>query len=170
MVDLSLHLHPALTAFPAALLPAALLLEVWSMVRRSPSASSAARILVTLGVIGVVAAFISGYQASELADQFFEVPDEPISAHHAVGRLLLFVSIPMLAVMWIGEFATHAKGMFQAIYRVLLLVSVGLVCYSGYLGGELIFRYGAGVHARGASPRGELRGPEGLDASPLHTP
>jgi uncharacterized membrane protein len=150
---LSLHVHPAITAFPTALLPLALLLEIWNFFRPSAPISAAARVLVVFGVLGVIAAFISGYQASELADQFFEVPDEPISTHHAVGRLLLFVSIPMLALMWIGSVAVHARKVFLSLYGALLLVSVGLVCYAGYLGGELIFRYGAGVHASGAAPR-----------------
>jgi len=106
-----------------------------------------------VGVAGVIAAFFSGYIASDLADQFFEVPDEPISQHHVLGRLLLFTSIPMLALMWIGYAASHSKAMFLAAYRLLLLACVVLVIFTGYLGGELIFNYGAGVHASGAAPR-----------------
>lgn len=150
------HLHAALTVFPAALFPIALCLEGCLALREKRELRFAQSLLLFIATCFVIAAFLSGYIASDRADRFFEVPDEPISLHHSFGRLLLFSSIPLIGLMWIASRARHAVGLFRWLFRALLLLCAFLSAYTGYLGGELVQRFGAGVHASDATPRKAL--------------
>ena len=140
------HLHPALSSFPPVILLLVCGLELAALagigdLRRT------IRILLWLGVPGVLAAVFSGYQASDSANQTFVVADQVIAAHHNIRRLLAFLIVPRAALEWIASKASHGKLMFQSLYRLVLLLCAGLVVYAGYLGGELVFRHGAGVFA-----------------------
>ncbi len=144
------HLHSSLTVFPSATLTLALLFECWVVFYRQSTMRLVVLVLVTVGTLGVIAAFVSGYVAAEGADRFFLVPDEAISTHHETGRFLLFGSIAMCGLWWIARFAKVKAEVFQCCARVLLVVVVGLCAYTAFLGGELVQHYGAGVHATGA--------------------
>jgi uncharacterized membrane protein len=153
---LSLPLHPPLSAFPFALIVMAAALEVlalrpaWAWLGRS------AGVCIVAGAVFVVLAFLTGYAASEHADQTFQVPDEAIAWHHTVGRLLLFCVLPCAALKVISELAKYGVRGFRAAYFALLAVCLGLVVYTGYLGGQLVFAHGAGVYARPTPPTVEL--------------
>lgn len=139
------NFHPPLSAFPFALITLVALLEIFNF--RGTSATFRAAIRVNLFAAGVatIAAFLSGYGASEAANQSFTVADEVIARHHFFGRFLLFVIIPCVAVRLIADRAKHGTRLFVGAYYLLLVVSIGLVVYTGFLGGKLVFESGAGV-------------------------
>ena len=141
------NIHPPLVAFPAALLVVALLLEVLSLVKKSEPLSYAARINLLIGSVMSLAAFFSGYQANEFADQTFKISDDVISRHHFYGRLLLFTVIPSCICKYAADFGSYHKNVFRYCSLFALFISVCLVAITGFLGGELVFRYGAGVYA-----------------------
>lgn len=152
------NFHPPLSSLPFALLGVIGFLELANLLRRSDTLRAAITVNVVLAALGTVLAFFSGYQASELADQTFKIPDDAISLHHACGRALLFAVLPCAAVRIISERATHALGLFRALYYISLAISLSLVVYTGYLGGKLVFEHGAGVSAaiEHANPAGPL--------------
>lgn len=143
---MAINLHPPLTAFPLALLVLVVALEIYSRYRREDWRKPIEFVLVLM-VVAVVAAFFSGYQASDGADRTFLVPDEPISRHHTVGRFLLFLSLPCAALRFVATRARYNARGFDVAYGIVLAVCLGLVVYTGYLGGELVFKHGAGVYA-----------------------
>jgi len=141
-----INLHPPLTAFPLALLVLVVALEIYSRCRGADWRKPIEFVLVLM-VIAVVAAFFSGYQASDGADRTFLVPDEAISRHHTIGRFLLFLSVPCAALRFVATRARYNARGFDAAYGIVLVICLGLVVYAGYLGGELVFKHGAGVYA-----------------------
>ncbi|RIL05620.1 MAG: hypothetical protein DCC75_11520, partial [Proteobacteria bacterium] len=98
-------------------------------------------------LLAVAAAFISGYQGSELANQTFVISQDYIDQHHSWGRLLLFAIFPCVALKLCSEWATHNRSIFKAFYYSFLLICLGLALRTGFLGGELVFKHGAGVFA-----------------------
>jgi uncharacterized membrane protein len=144
-------LHPPFSSFPLALIVVAALLEISRCFVKRDWIESCISVCVALGAFFVACAFFSGYSASEHADATFAVPDEVIGLHHTFGRFLLFAMIPCVALRFISLTATHGKLGFSIAYRVILSLCVALVLYTGYLGGRLVFEYGAGVTA--AIPR-----------------
>jgi len=145
-------LHPPLSSVPITLLVLTLLLDVAHVFLPRGELSHVARVLLVLAALATLAAFFSGYPASDLANQTFVVPDDAISAHHTAGRLLLILVGPCLALRWLSERATHARAMFTGGYAILLTMCVGLALYTGHLGGELVFAHGAGVRASVSEP------------------
>lgn len=143
---MALNLHPPLTAFPLALIVLVVALEIYSWFRGEDWRKPIEFVLV-LTVVAVAAAFFSGYQASDGADQTFLVPDEPISRHHTAGRFLLFLIVPCAALRFVATRARFNARGFTVAYGVVLAICLGLVIYTGYLGGELVFIHGAGVSA-----------------------
>ncbi len=146
------HLHPALSTFPPVLLLIAGALELAALVGVAELRRTI-RLLLWLAVPGVLAAFFSGYQASDSANQTFVIADQAIGAHHNLGRLLAFAIIPCAALEWVATSARHAKAFFEWLYRAVLMTCVGLVISTAYLGGELVFRHGAGVFAIMGTPQ-----------------
>lgn len=140
------HLHPALSSFPPALLILVAGLEVASyfgvqQLRRSID------IILLLAVVFVLAAFFSGYDAAETANRTFIVAEHAIAEHHNIGRLLAILIIPCAALEQIAQRARHGQKFFWSLYLALLTVCVALVVWTGYEGGELVFKHGAGVSA-----------------------
>lgn len=143
-----MNLHPVLSSFPLALLCLTIIFEVLNRSHYRGSLEITAKIAITLAAISIGAAFYSGYGAAENADQTFRISDDVISSHHSMGRLLLFSVIPCALLRYFTASATYGRRVFDAIYLILLAATFGLVIATGFLGGELVFRHGAGVFAK----------------------
>ncbi|MCB0311401.1 MAG: hypothetical protein KDD42_09205 [Bdellovibrionales bacterium] len=139
------NLHPALVSLPVALFPLVLMLELWKSLWYRKELQFAIYVNVSAAIIGVLLAFFSGYQASELANQSFIVPDQAIERHHRVSQILLFLSLPCGVLCVLSEVAQYARRAFRYLYLLILVSCSALVVYTGYLGGQLVFQHGAGV-------------------------
>lgn len=138
-------LHPLIVHFPIALIFCVLLLEFWAIARRRPADPQMQAVLLCFCLLATVAAFISGYQANDLANAAFIIADEQIAPHHAFGRLLLFIIPLTLAFQLAAAHAKHGRRGFFWAYIISLLLTACLVAYTALLGSELVYRYGAGV-------------------------
>lgn len=137
--------HPPLVAFPLALILTSALLEVGRLTRWRERCGQAAEITLSLAAFFVVMAFLSGYQASELAGELAPQVQEHVAQHHALGRLLLIAIFPTCFLAWLRSRATHARGVFAGLYLLALAVCVVLVVLTGWEGGELVFEHAVGV-------------------------
>lgn len=142
------NLHPPLTAFPLALIVCIAFLQLLYLIKKSAALRNAININFILSVLATIAAFFSGYQAGDMADKTFAIDDALIAAHHSYGRLLLFTFITCAAFRLASEKAAYNRNFFSALYYITLLISLVLVIYTGYLGGNLVFVHGAGVSAQ----------------------
>jgi len=136
-----------LAAFPLVLVCLAFAAELLLFFKACPNLASCRSTFLWLAMAAVSAAFFSGYQANDLANQTFIVPDEAIAQHHNLGRILLFCIIPCALLGIFSDKAQHARQAFRAAYLILLSVCLVLVLCTGYLGGKLVFNYGAAVSA-----------------------
>lgn len=141
------ELHPPLTAFPVALLTLVVIFEGIALARPAPGWRHSIEVLLVLAVLAVAAAFFSGYQASDRANQTFTIADEVIAWHHVMGRALLFAIVPCAALRFVAARARFNRTGFYTAYGFALALCLGLVAYTGWLGGELVFEHGAGVRA-----------------------
>lgn len=142
------NFHPVLTSFPFALLSCVLVAELLVLFWPKPFAGIATLWVLVCSILGTLAAFFSGYQASDLANASFVVSDSLIENHHSWGRLLLFAIFPCLALKYAAVNAKYSRNFFKASYLVLLVTCWLLALYTGYLGGNLVFKHGAGVRVQ----------------------
>ena len=138
-------LHPFVTHFPIVLILLLGVLELYSL--WDQSLQKAKELLLVCFLISVLAAFFSGFLAQETASQSFQVSVDIIAYHQIWAKASLFLSFPLVILGFFQHRASHAVGMFAWSYRVLLIAVILLLGFTSYLGGELVFSYGAGVRA-----------------------
>ena len=132
--------HPALVHFPIALLFLALALDFYGYVARDSRASWAAQIATAGGTVGLLLAFITGNYA-EIVAAHQKIPQNPISNHEAWATATSWTFIGLTA--WRSYLKpTHPKFRY---YLLAVLTTVCLLTVTGYKGGQLVYKYAAGV-------------------------
>ena len=133
------EIHPAIVHFPIALgCVGALASLVYLFVRRE-WLRLFAPILLTLALLGAGAAYFSGKAAGDRAEKA-HVPENAVDEHEESG--LWAAGILALAV--ILTWATHTKRRGEWVGTIIALMAMAALLRTGYLGGHLVFKYGAG--------------------------
>lgn len=140
--------HPFFTAFPIALLSAAVLFELLALGfkrhRGALRVASFANLLLLIPL--ALLALFSGYSAGDVASVTFKVPESALAAHQFWGRMLVFSLIPLIIVRSVIALNSSVV-MLWVLYWSLLLGCWALCLWTGSLGGQLVFEHGAGVRA-----------------------
>jgi uncharacterized membrane protein len=134
-------LHPKLVQFPLVLLLAGLIFDACGLVARSPRLHVAARALSTAGVFSLLLAFVCGVYAEIWAGRA-GIPQQQIEWHELVANVASWGFVILTA--W-RLFLTDANRRSVTIYAVAGLCWYALLVVTGYLGGRLVFQYGAAV-------------------------
>lgn len=146
--------HVALVHFPIALLVVGVAIEVFSFLgwRRS-SLRLAGRWMILLGAaLGVPVAF-SGLYA--LSDVYHATPNHEqlyyvFRAHLGSTSLAVLLALAVVTT-WIGS-SDRMRHVLHWPAVLLLIGSVALTMYGAGLGGDLVYRHGAGVEASAEIP------------------
>ena len=142
------NLHPIVVHFPIALLSVAVLVDLIRVAKRDHAGLNlTVQILYGLGTLGLIAAFLSGRQATEtveVAGQAFIV----LASHEnwALATMIFFIAFFGLrfAAYW---YQIDTRKSISVASVVLGLIGMGLVTITGNRGGELVFGHGVGVAA-----------------------
>jgi uncharacterized membrane protein len=139
-----LTLHPIFVHFATALTIFGFGLDWLGSARGRDLWQQAGRLSFLAGVTAIGLAVVSGWIEQQLprpASAFDDQIQHLLSYHEYMGYGLLGVFL-MLAVVRL-RIHTHLPAMF------VVLAVVGLIglAIQGYLGGEMVYRYGAGVRA-----------------------
>ncbi len=139
-----LVVHPIFVHFAVALTLVALLLDMVGAWQRSENLHWAAKLNLSLGVGGMVLAVASGWLESRLprSETPFSPQAQGLLEYHeylGFGLLLFFV----LLLVWRWQIRRKPSWVFWVLASLGML---GMVV-QGYLGGELVYRYGVRVQA-----------------------
>lgn len=149
-------IHPALVHLPVALLPLSLLLDIASWIFRSPDLH-----LVRAALLAIIAGIVTGL----LAAAFGFVDYTTIRRDHRARKtarqhmLLNVVSLTLFAVSAFLRRDDLDAAQSPILPLLLSIVAAGLLGYSGYLGGHLVYSDGIGVgrhRHRGELPKSTL--------------
>jgi uncharacterized membrane protein len=131
------QMHPALVHAPIALLPVAVGADVIGAVSRNESLLSLGKEAMLLSAAGAVGSAVTGLFAGE------EVNVEGASMDMLIThRNLNFVATLLAGGMAVWR-TSHEKP--TAAYLGAGVLGVGVLAYSGYLGGKLVYDAGVGV-------------------------
>jgi len=126
--------------FPIALLFLGVFLDSYAHYSRDSRASWAGFVATVGGTIGLLLAFITGNYA-EIVAAHQRVPQKPIGDHEAWATATSWIFIGLVA--W----RSYLKSGDRQIryYLLAALATLGLLTVTGYKGGQLVYRYAAGV-------------------------
>ncbi|MFN2532913.1 MAG: DUF2231 domain-containing protein [Pyrinomonadaceae bacterium] len=134
-------IHPILIPFPIALWSTSFAMDIWFYFDRNPSWLLISKFLIAAGCLGAVAAAIPGI-IDWLALK--EPRVSKVANWHArlnVIALIVF-AIDLYFRMHVGS---HWVNNHLTIPFLLSVLGIILISISGWLGGELAYKYGVGV-------------------------
>ncbi|HYR68650.1 MAG TPA: DUF2231 domain-containing protein [Candidatus Dormibacteraeota bacterium] len=134
-----LEIHPAIVHFPIALTAVAALSAIVYMLFRVEWIRWFAPVLLSLALLGAVAAYFSGESAKDRAEKL-GVPEAAIEKHEETGIWGLGTTGLACLLTW----ATHTRRRAVFLSTVLAVTASGIFLWNGHLGGQLVFIHGAG--------------------------
>ncbi|HVX85871.1 MAG TPA: DUF2231 domain-containing protein [Phycisphaerae bacterium] len=145
------ELHPKLVQFPLVLLLMGLLFDLGGLIARSRQAHWAGKRLTAVGTMGLLFAFICGIYAEIWAGRA-GVPQDPIEYHELMANLASWGFVVLMA--WRLFLRTDPDEGRRGAVGAYLAIGFGwylLLAVTAYLGGQLVFQYGAAVQGASAN-------------------
>ncbi len=147
MEELS-HLHPYIVHFPVALLITYVFVELLSVLIKKDFLSKSAHLILFLGIIGAVAAVLTGNQAYNAFGGWNKESLKIFNEHQYYANLSLWYFLGLLIL----RTYLVIKNKFNLTFRISVLILAILGAYfifrTGYYGGELVNRFGVNKEIR----------------------
>lgn len=134
--------HAALNDFPALLFPLSFVLDLVGSATRRESLRAAGFWTLLVGVVGAVAAVVSGLLAEE-AIEHGELVHALMERHEVMG-IALTVFFGALAAWRVWRRGTLGEKQ-QPTYLMLAGVGALFVLWTALLGGRMVYDHGAGI-------------------------
>lgn len=140
----STHLHAMVVHFPIALLIVGFLFEMISLIQKKEFFRQAGFYLLILGTAGTIVSYITGNAAG--GEGMEEGPlNKAIELHEQAATISLWLSsITTLGYAAI-YFFKYDKRWLRITVVLLFAGVIGSIARTGYLGGQLVYKHGAGV-------------------------
>lgn len=138
-------IHPMLIPFPLALWATSFVVDILYYFLRHTTLLVIAKFMIAAGCIGATAAAIPGI-IDWLSIKNGDV--KKVANWHARLNITALVVFAISLLLRMGRYSEFV-GRKLTIPFLLSLVGVILITISGWLGGELVFRYGMGVTQSG---------------------
>ncbi|HEU4933988.1 MAG TPA: DUF2231 domain-containing protein [Pyrinomonadaceae bacterium] len=133
-------IHPMLIPFPIALWATSFVVDILFYFLRHPTLLVVAKLMIAAGCLGAIAAAIFGI-IDWLSIKNGDV--KKVANWHARLNIAALVVFAISLFLRMGSYS-ELVGRKLTIPFLLSLVGVILITISGWLGGELVFRYGVG--------------------------
>jgi uncharacterized membrane protein len=152
--------HPIVVHFPIALLFTAVFFEIFGFWAQRESYRQFGLWLLILGLISGIIASAAGFWGEE-AVVAAGVPEKAVDRHESLAVITLVVFALLLFFRWrVGDRWSVRN---RTVYVILAVLGVLLLGTTGYFGGDLVYRYGAGVQKQATAS------PPPPDAAPTST-
>jgi len=140
-------IHPALVHFPIALVILSLFCDLVGRVSSNQTLRAAGFWTLVFGAIGGLAAGASGLFDMYRVGMLGEV-HKYVDFHMWIG----FCVLAAVAILTIWRWVLRNKNLpVTGAYLTTAVFAVLLVCFQGFVGGEIVFSYGVGVAPTGQS-------------------
>ncbi len=151
-MELLAHFHPKVVHFAIALLSTYVLLEAIGVLFNKEFFSKAAHLILLLGVLGAVAAVLTGNQAEEVAELWEEkgaiIPFGAINEHKDYANITLWYFAALLVMRTVLVLKKKFTGYLKYAVLVLAIVGFYFVYETGEHGGELVYKHGVGTELK----------------------
>lgn len=134
--------HPAIVDFPVVLLSMAALFAVISLFKKNDFVKRAAFWNLFLGVIGAIAAVLTGLIEEQNLIHNEEI-HQILVKHKFNGFAIMILSQILLTWYWVRKNKFGRKE--YILWVSLLVIAPVMIIYQGFLGGRMVYDEGAGV-------------------------
>ena len=135
-------LHPIVVHFTIGIFAAALLLEILGALFKRESLKAAATWNLYLAALSVIFSFVTGLLAASRVphnDQAHQI----METHETLGYVIL--GFILLLALWRLLLPSRFLARLEKLHLLVGLVGFGVMIYSGYLGGEMVYTHGVAV-------------------------
>ena len=139
----STHLHAMLIHFPIALLIVGFLSELVSLLLKRAFFNQVAFYLLILGTFGTIVAYLTGNAAGEGMEE--GTLGKAIGMHEEAAFITLCLTIVTSLVYSTIVYFKYQNKWAKLISIVMFTAVIGAVSRTAYLGGQLVYKHGAGV-------------------------
>lgn len=137
------HFHAMVIHFPIALLIVGFLSELIALICKKLFFKNVSLYLLVLGALGVVVAYFSGdYAGDGMTDGLLQ---KPMGMHQEAALVTLWLAIITTLVRTVMYYFNYEKPWAKLTGLILLVLLVSAVARTGYLGGKLVYKHGAGI-------------------------
>ncbi len=141
--------HPQVVHFPIAMFIVYAVLEIIGAFVKKDFISKAAYLCLFLGVLGAVAAVLTGNAAEDAVRQLIKqgaaIPKGAIGQHEDAATWTLWYFTGLLFLRTYFVVKKKFKGSIKYMFAVLAIAGSAMVYRTGLLGGRLVYKYGAGT-------------------------
>lgn len=137
------HLHAMFIHFPIALLILGFVFEVVSLIFKREHFKRAAFYLLIAGALGTVASYLSGNAAGEGIEE--GSLKNPLELHEQAATISLWLTIATAAFYIIIAITKYKKNWVKFIGTLFFAAVISSIAWTGYLGGQLVYKHGAGI-------------------------
>lgn len=137
------HFHAMAVHFPIALLMVGFLFELVSAFRSNSFFSKTAFSLLVIGTLGAAVSYFAGRAAGAGMEEGDLA--QAMELHERAATLTLVLAILTTVVCSYRMFRASQTAWVKWVGLLLFAVTVAAIAQTGYYGGQLVFRHGAGV-------------------------
>lgn len=139
----AIHLHALLIHFPIALLFVGYFSEIIGLISKNQFFKNVSLYLLVLGVLGAIAAYISGsYAGNSIESSALKIP---VELHKQAALITLLLAIVTILFMYFIYYFKKNNPLTNWMAFILFTLLISSITFTGYLGGQLVYSQGAGV-------------------------
>lgn len=139
-----MNLHPLIVHFPVSLLAVGVLCDAVGILGRRDPFLKTGYLLLILGAVGAVAAALTGESAAESAEKISGIQAD-LEQHETLSTAAAWLSVALTLARTHLSFKKRFAGTVRLVYLLLAFVLAVLISASGYTGGHMVYKYGAGT-------------------------
>ncbi|GAB4251050.1 MAG: hypothetical protein OHK005_18150 [Candidatus Methylacidiphilales bacterium] len=143
-------LHPAIVHFPIVLILIGAALALAAVFLRRWNLPTIAAVCLSLGAFGSLAATLTGEQEEEMVGELVPAAERMLDEHEEwaelTRNLAIVAAVISIAAALMGRFPFVAR-MSGAVAALVALAAAFAVAQTGHHGGQLVYRFGVGVHS-----------------------
>jgi uncharacterized membrane protein len=142
-------IHPEAVHFPIAFLLAYVFFEILGIVLNKEFISKTAHLFLLLGVLGLIAAVLTGNQAKDIAhylsNKGVSISLKAINEHEDYANITLWYFAALLVFRTMAVIKKRFLGMIKYSFIILAFIGAFLVYETAGHGGTLVYKHGIGT-------------------------
>ncbi len=137
------HLHAMAVHFPIALLITGFMAELTGLFYKKDFFKQAAFYLLLAGTLGTIASYLIGNAAGEGMEE--GSLGKAMELHEQAATIALWLTILTAVAYLLKNIFNYQKKMLNFILVILYATVITAIARTGYLGGQLVYKHGAGI-------------------------